>query len=193
MQEICAVLAVAVDCRRQSSIVAHLLRLERHRTVRDRLGNQAITRRDDRRPSALPRREAQVRKQELPQRRRAEIADHLHPAAPQCATVLLDGNLDHHLPLLHGDQRELTPGRRLLYYPSKGMTRISTKNQITLPVSALTEAGLRAGEAVIVEPAGDGELRVRRAAMTFESALGALTGAYPAGYLDMLDAEDAQR
>ena len=73
------------------------------------------------------------------------------------------------------------------------MTRISTKNQITLPVSALTEAGLRAGEAVTVEPAGDGELRVRRAAMTFESALGALTGAYPAGYLDTLDAEDAQR
>jgi hypothetical protein len=69
-----------------------------------------------------------------------------------------------------------------LYYLGKGMTRISTKNQITLPVSALTEAGLRAGEAVTVEPAGEGELRVRRAA-----------GAYPAGYLDTLDAEDAQR
>lgn len=44
-----------------------------------------------------------------------------------------------------------------------------------------------------VEPAGDGELRVRRAALTFEDAFGALTGAYPPGYLDQLDAEDAQR
>ncbi|HLI59151.1 MAG TPA: hypothetical protein VKV21_05750 [Solirubrobacteraceae bacterium] len=73
------------------------------------------------------------------------------------------------------------------------MTRISTKNQITLPVSALAEAGLHAGEAVTVEPTGEGELRVRRAAMTFEAAMGALTGAYPEGYLDSLDAEDAQR
>ncbi|MGH3601502.1 MAG: AbrB/MazE/SpoVT family DNA-binding domain-containing protein [Pseudonocardiaceae bacterium] len=73
------------------------------------------------------------------------------------------------------------------------MARISTKNQITLPVAALAEAGLHAGEAVTVEPTGDGELRVRRASMTFESALGALTGAYPDGYLDTLDAEDAER
>jgi bifunctional DNA-binding transcriptional regulator/antitoxin component of YhaV-PrlF toxin-antitoxin module len=42
------------------------------------------------------------------------------------------------------------------------MARISTKNQITIPVAALEEAGLRAGEAVTVEPAGDGERRVRR-------------------------------
>lgn len=73
------------------------------------------------------------------------------------------------------------------------MARISSKNQITIPVAALEEAGLRAGEAVTVEPAGDGELRVRRAALSFEDAFGALTGAYPPGYLDRLDAEDAQR
>ena len=59
------------------------------------------------------------------------------------------------------------------------MARISAKNQVTIPVAALQEAGLHAGEAVIVEPAGDGELRVRRAAMTFDAAFGALTGAYP--------------
>lgn len=39
--------------------------------------------------------------------------------------------------------------------------------------------GLHAGEAVTVEPAGDGELRVRRAALAFDDAFGALTGAYP--------------
>lgn len=71
--------------------------------------------------------------------------------------------------------------------------RTTAKNQITLPVAALAEAGLHAGEAVTIEPTGNGELRVRRAAMTFESALGALTGAYPDGYLGMLDAEDAER
>ena len=73
------------------------------------------------------------------------------------------------------------------------MAKISTKNQITIPVKALEEAGLHAGEAVTVEPAGDGELRVRRAALTFDDAFGALTGAYPPGYLDQLDAEDSQR
>jgi hypothetical protein len=46
---------------------------------------------------------------------------------------------------------------------------------------------------VTVEPAGDGELRVRRAALTFDAAFGALTGVYPPGYLDQLDAEDAER
>jgi antitoxin component of MazEF toxin-antitoxin module len=73
------------------------------------------------------------------------------------------------------------------------MGRISTKNQITIPVTALQEAGLRAGEAVTVEPAGDGELRVRRATLTFDQAFGALTGTYPPGYLEQLDAEDAAR
>ena len=73
------------------------------------------------------------------------------------------------------------------------MTRISSKNQITIPVAVLEEAGLRAGEQVTVEPGGDGELRIRRATTTFEDAFGALTGTYPAGYLDQLDAEDDQR
>jgi AbrB family looped-hinge helix DNA binding protein len=71
--------------------------------------------------------------------------------------------------------------------------RISTKNQITIPVGALEEVGLHAGEQVTIEPAGDGELRIRRTTATFENAFGALTGAYPTGYLDRLDAEDEQR
>ncbi len=73
------------------------------------------------------------------------------------------------------------------------MARISGKNQVTIPVSALEEVGLHAGEHVTVEPAGDGELRIRRATTTFEDAFGALTGSYPDGYLDQLDAEDDQR
>jgi AbrB family looped-hinge helix DNA binding protein len=80
-----------------------------------------------------------------------------------------------------------------LYWYGKGVARISTKNQITIPVAALEEVGLHAGEQVAIEPAGDGELRIRRSTVTFEDAFGALTGTYPGGYLDRLDAEDDQR
>lgn len=73
------------------------------------------------------------------------------------------------------------------------MPRISTKNQVTIPVSALDEAGLRRGDEVVVEPLADGELSVRRATLTFDGAFGLLTGTYPTGYLDRLDAEDDQR
>lgn len=73
------------------------------------------------------------------------------------------------------------------------MARISSKNQVTVPVSALTEAGLRSGDRVIVEPVGDGELRVRRATLDFETAFGVLTGFYPPDYLERLDKEERQR
>jgi AbrB family looped-hinge helix DNA binding protein len=82
---------------------------------------------------------------------------------------------------------------RCLYWYGKGMARISTKNQITIPVAALEEVGLRAGEQVTIEPSGDGELRIRRSTGSFQEAFGALTGIYPSGYLARLDAEDAQR
>ena len=73
------------------------------------------------------------------------------------------------------------------------MPRISAKNQVTIPVAALQEAGLHAGDPVLVEALGDGELRIRRGAPDFDAAFGVLTGAYPAGYLEQLDAEDEKR
>lgn len=73
------------------------------------------------------------------------------------------------------------------------MPRISSKNQITLPVAALEEAGLQAGDRVTIEATDDGALRVRRGERTFEDAFGALTGIYPAGYLKQLDEEEKQR
>jgi antitoxin component of MazEF toxin-antitoxin module len=73
------------------------------------------------------------------------------------------------------------------------MPKISSKNQVTIPVAALDEAGLHRGDEVVVEPLAEGELRVRRSTLTFDTALGVLTGMYPAGYLDRLDAEDEQR
>jgi len=73
------------------------------------------------------------------------------------------------------------------------MPKISSKNQVTLPVAALEEAGLRRGDEVVVEALDDGELLLRRGAPRFEGAFGALTGLYPRGYLARLDAEDGER
>jgi len=73
------------------------------------------------------------------------------------------------------------------------MPRISTKNQVTIPVAALDEAGLHPGDQVLIEALDDGELRIRRGDSQFESAFGALTGVFPPDYLRHLDAEDEQR
>lgn len=73
------------------------------------------------------------------------------------------------------------------------MARISAKNQITIPVAALEEAGLKPGDQIVIEALEQGELRVRRGAAEFDDAFGVLTGVYPPGYLERLDAEDAQR
>lgn len=73
------------------------------------------------------------------------------------------------------------------------MSRISSKHQLTVPVSALVEAGLGAGDEVVVEAVAEGEIRVRRAVLGFDDAFGSLTGRYPAGYLQRLDAEEASR
>jgi AbrB family looped-hinge helix DNA binding protein len=73
------------------------------------------------------------------------------------------------------------------------MSRISSKNQITIPVAVLQEAGLRAGDEVLVEALDQGELRIRRGVVSFEGAFGTLTGVYPDGYLEQLDREDERR
>ena len=73
------------------------------------------------------------------------------------------------------------------------MPKISTKNQVTIPVAVLEEAGLHAGDQVVVEALDEGELRVRRGELSFERAFGALTGTYPPRYLERLDREDAER
>lgn len=73
------------------------------------------------------------------------------------------------------------------------MPRISAKNQVTIPVAALEEAGLRPGDHVLIDALQDGELRIRRGALEFDTAFGALTGVYAPDYLERLDAEDQRR
>lgn len=68
----------------------------------------------------------------------------------------------------------------------RGFTRISAKHQATLPVQALNEAGLKAGDQVRVVAAGRGRLVLERDTNLVERHAGALRGVYEAGELDRL-------
>jgi bifunctional DNA-binding transcriptional regulator/antitoxin component of YhaV-PrlF toxin-antitoxin module len=66
------------------------------------------------------------------------------------------------------------------------MPRVSTKNQITLPVETMRAAGLRAGDEVTVRPHGDGEVIVAARDSRIRRHAGIATGIYRAGELDHL-------
>jgi len=77
----------------------------------------------------------------------------------------------------------------LLYGRVKGVPRISAKNQVTLPVAALSEAGMKAGDDVLIEADGPNTIVIRRRG-DFESAFGIFSGLYPPDYLKKLRARD---
>ena len=69
---------------------------------------------------------------------------------------------------------------------SKGMPKISSKNQITIPVDVMREAG-EAGDAVVIRPAGKGRIEVERWDDLIDRFAGSLPpGTYPPGYLKEL-------
>ncbi|MFN2469660.1 MAG: AbrB/MazE/SpoVT family DNA-binding domain-containing protein [Gaiellaceae bacterium] len=68
----------------------------------------------------------------------------------------------------------------------RGRTRISSKNQVTLPVGALRAAGLRPGDELRVEAALGGRIVLERADDILERYAGDLTGVYTPGFLDRL-------
>ncbi len=69
------------------------------------------------------------------------------------------------------------------------MTRISSKNQVTLPVSALRKAGLQPGAELRVEEASQGRIVLARADDPIHRLKGMFTGLYPKGYLKQLRSE----
>lgn len=69
--------------------------------------------------------------------------------------------------------------------PTRG-SRISSKNQVTLPVAALGAAGLHAGDRVRVDVVGPGELVLVREPDPVSEFAGRLTGVYGPDYLDEL-------
>jgi AbrB family looped-hinge helix DNA binding protein len=71
----------------------------------------------------------------------------------------------------------------------RGRTRISAKNQATIPVEALKRAGLKPGDELQVEAAGAGRIVLARAHSVIERHAGSLTGVYPKGYLARLRRE----
>jgi bifunctional DNA-binding transcriptional regulator/antitoxin component of YhaV-PrlF toxin-antitoxin module len=66
------------------------------------------------------------------------------------------------------------------------MAKVSSKNQVTLPVEAMRAAGLHAGEEVTVRPIGDGELVIAARGSRVRRHAGIATGIYEAGEVDKL-------
>jgi bifunctional DNA-binding transcriptional regulator/antitoxin component of YhaV-PrlF toxin-antitoxin module len=82
----------------------------------------------------------------------------------------------------------MTPEVKRIRKP--GLTRLSRKNQATIPVAVLAEAGIRPGDELRVEVLGPGRIALTRAQDPLEGLLGSLGGdVYPPGYLEGLRAE----
>ena len=70
------------------------------------------------------------------------------------------------------------------------MSRVSRKHQVTIPVGVLREAGLAAGDDVVIRAAGRGRIEVERAGDLVSRYAGSLpVGTYPPGELDELRGE----
>jgi bifunctional DNA-binding transcriptional regulator/antitoxin component of YhaV-PrlF toxin-antitoxin module len=67
---------------------------------------------------------------------------------------------------------------------SKGMPKLSGKNQVTIPVHVLREAGLAPGDVLMARVLGPGRVEIRRRGDVLEEFAGTLS--YPPGYLDEL-------
>lgn len=67
------------------------------------------------------------------------------------------------------------------------MPRLSTKNQITIPVDVLREVGMEAGDEVRIRAVGKGRIEVERFDDLIDRFAGSLPpGTYPPGYLEEL-------
>lgn len=66
------------------------------------------------------------------------------------------------------------------------MAKLSSKNQVTIPVEAMRAAGLRAGDEITVRPVGDGEIMLAARGSRVRRHAGIATGIYEGGELDRL-------
>ncbi len=70
------------------------------------------------------------------------------------------------------------------------MSKISSKRQVTIPVRILHEAGLDAGDEVVIRAVAPGRIELERADDLIERYAGSLpAGTYPPGYLERLRGE----
>lgn len=68
----------------------------------------------------------------------------------------------------------------------RGVTTISAKHQITVPVDALRAAGLAAGERLVARADGPGRIVLEREHDTLAEFVGAMPGVWAEGDLDRL-------
>lgn len=67
------------------------------------------------------------------------------------------------------------------------MSKVSRKRQITIPVRVLDEAGLSAGDELVIRALAPGRIELERADDLIERYAGCLpAGTYPSRYLDRL-------
>ncbi len=66
------------------------------------------------------------------------------------------------------------------------MPRVSSKNQVTLPVEAMRAADLHPGDEVAVRPNGDGEVVIAARGSRVHRHAGIANGIYKPGELDRL-------
>jgi bifunctional DNA-binding transcriptional regulator/antitoxin component of YhaV-PrlF toxin-antitoxin module len=66
------------------------------------------------------------------------------------------------------------------------MPKVSSKNQVTLPVEAMRAAGMRAGDEVAIRPAGEGEVVIAVRGSRVRRHAGIAEGIYQPGELDRL-------
>jgi AbrB family looped-hinge helix DNA binding protein len=72
------------------------------------------------------------------------------------------------------------PGARLYYSSAKvkAMSKVSSKNQVTIPVEAMRAAGLRAGDEIDVRPVGEGEIVIATRGSRIRRHAGIAKGIY---------------
>jgi bifunctional DNA-binding transcriptional regulator/antitoxin component of YhaV-PrlF toxin-antitoxin module len=64
---------------------------------------------------------------------------------------------------------------------AKGRTRVTSKNQVTIPVDALRKAGIAADDVVSVYADGEGRIVVERMESLIERYAEKLSGTWPGG------------
>ncbi len=68
----------------------------------------------------------------------------------------------------------------------RGASRVSSKNQVTLPVDVLRSAGVQAGDLLFAREAGPGVIILERAESTVEAIAGSMSGIYQGFSVDEL-------